>query len=88
MRGRAERLGITDAVTFATTDDLDIGGETDPREITRRLWPVEDLAQRYRSFIETYSFVPDSLAALRRERRRLPDTAFLPGALAMAVAFA
>jgi phenylacetic acid degradation operon negative regulatory protein len=87
VKGRAERLGIADAVTLATTDDLDIGGESDPREITRRLWPVEDLAARYRAFITQYSFVPDSLAGLRRERRRLPDTAFLPGALAMTVGY-
>jgi phenylacetic acid degradation operon negative regulatory protein len=87
VKARAERLGITDAVTLSTTDDLDVGGETDPREITRRLWPVEDLAARYRAFIAQYSFVPDSLAGLRRERRRLPDTAFLPGALAMTVGY-
>jgi phenylacetic acid degradation operon negative regulatory protein len=87
VKARAERLGITDAVTLSTTDDLDVGGETDPREITRRLWPVEDLAERYRAFIEQYSFVPNSLTELRRERRRLPDTDFLPGALAMTVAY-
>jgi phenylacetic acid degradation operon negative regulatory protein len=87
VRGRAERLGISDAVTMSTTDDLDVGGETDPREITRRLWPVQELAARYRAFIEQYSFVPNSLTALRKERRRLPDTAFLPGALAMTVAY-
>ena len=86
-KARAERLGIADAVTLSTTDDLDIGGETDPRELTRRLWPVEDLAARYRDFIARHAVVPDSLAAMRRERRRLPDTAFLPGALAMTVAY-
>jgi len=86
-KARAERLGIADAVTMSTTDDLDVGGETDPREITKRLWPVEDLRARYVAFIDRYSFVPDSLAALRRERKRLPDTAFLPGALAMTVAY-
>ena len=87
VRGRAERLGITDVVTLSTTDDLDVGGETDPREIAKRLWPVDGLAERYRHFIERYSFVPDSLGDLRRERKRLPDTAFLPGALAMTVAY-
>jgi phenylacetic acid degradation operon negative regulatory protein len=86
-KARAERLDITDAVTLSTTDDLDVGGESDPREITRRLWPVEELAARYRAFIEKYSFVPNRLTALRRERKRLPDTAFLPGALAMTVAY-
>jgi phenylacetic acid degradation operon negative regulatory protein len=87
VRGRAERLGITDVVTLSTTDDLDVGGETDPREIARKLWPVEELATRYHRFIEQYSSVPDSLSGLRRERKRLPDTAFLPGALAMTVAY-
>jgi phenylacetic acid degradation operon negative regulatory protein len=86
-RARAERLGIADAVTTSTTDDLDVGGESDPREITKKLWPVDTLAARYRSFIEQYSFVPASLSAMRKERRRLPDTAFLPGALAMTVAY-
>jgi phenylacetic acid degradation operon negative regulatory protein len=86
-RARAERLGIADVVTLSTTDDLAVGGETDPREITRKLWPVEDLAARYRAFIERHSFVPGSLTALRKERKRLPDTAFLPGALAMTVAY-
>src|SRR5437016_5911404 len=87
VKARAERLGIADAVTLSTTDDLDVGGETDPREITRKLWPVEGLAARYRAFIDQYAFVPESLKAMRRERRRLPDTAFLPGALAMTVAY-
>jgi len=86
-KARAERLGIVGAVTMSTTDDLDVGGETDPREITRKLWPIETLAGRYRDFIDRFSFVPASLAAIRKERRRLPDTAFLPGALAMTVAY-
>ena len=76
-----------DAVSLFTTEDLDVGGETDPREITRRLWPVVDLAARYRGFIDQYSWVPDSLTDLRRQHQRLPDTAFLPGALAMTVAY-
>ena len=46
-----------------------------------------ELATRYRTFVETWSFVLDSLADLRARKERLPDTAFLPGALAMAVAF-
>src|SRR4051794_24318886 len=55
-KARAERLGITDAVTLSTTDDLDVGGESDPREITRKLWPIEELAARYRAFIDRFSF--------------------------------
>src|SRR5438270_2229120 len=87
VMARAERLGIADAVTTATTDDLEIGGESDPRELAPRLWPGEDLAARYRRFIERYSSVPDALAEMRTRHQRLPDTAFLPGALAMAVGY-
>lgn len=83
----AERLGVADLVTTASTDDLDIGGRHDPRELARRLWPVDDLAARYRSFVERFEEVPDTLRAMRTRKERLPDTAFLPGALAMAVAF-
>src|SRR5438309_9048899 len=57
VKGRAERLGIADAVTMSTTDDLDVGGENDPREITRRLRPVEDLAARYLAFVPHDLFV-------------------------------
>lgn len=87
VRAAADRLGVDDVVTVASTDDLDIGGERDPRALARLLWPVDDLAARYREFVETFSFVLDSLAELRSRKARLPDAAFLPGALAMAVAF-
>src|SRR5438270_7303684 len=58
-QGRAERLGIGEAVSLFSADDLDVGGETDPREIARRLWPVDDLATRYRHFIDQYASVPE-----------------------------
>jgi len=83
----AERLRVADLVTTASTDDLEVGGARDPRELARRLWAVDRLAARYRALVETWSFVLDSLADLRARKERLPDTAFLPGALAMAVAF-
>lgn len=83
----AERLGLADLVTVASTDDLDIGGERDPRELARRLWPLEDIALGYHNFAERFSSVPDALTQMRRRHQRLPDTTFLPGALAMAVAF-
>src|SRR2546421_5422936 len=50
----AEHLSLADAVTIATTDDLELGGERDPRVLTARLWPVDDLAARYAAFFDQY----------------------------------
>jgi phenylacetic acid degradation operon negative regulatory protein len=83
----AERLGIAERVTLAGTEDLEIGGIGEPRELARRLWPVDDLADRYRAFVATYETLPDVLDDMRRRHERLPDASFLPGALAMGVAF-
>jgi phenylacetic acid degradation operon negative regulatory protein len=87
VRDEAERLGVDELVTLASTDELDIGGRRDPRELARRLWPVDDLADRYRDFVTRFEHVPDTLREMRSRKERLPDSAFLPGALAMAVAF-
>jgi len=83
----AERLGISDGLTLATTERLIVRGESRPRELARRLWPVDDLADRYQRFVDRYAEVPDFLAEMRARRERLIETDFLPGALAMAVAF-
>ncbi|MEJ7585884.1 MAG: PaaX family transcriptional regulator C-terminal domain-containing protein [Acidimicrobiales bacterium] len=85
--GEASRLGVAGHVTVAATVDLDVGGVDDPRELTRLLWPIEELADRYRRFVEHYRDVPLALTEMRTRRERLPDAAFLPGALAMGVAF-
>jgi phenylacetic acid degradation operon negative regulatory protein len=86
-RAEADRLGVRELVTFASTDEFDVGGERDPRELARRLWPVDDLAVRYSTFASTWALVPEMLTDMRARKERLPDSAFLPGALAMAVAF-
>jgi phenylacetic acid degradation operon negative regulatory protein len=83
----AERLGITDGLTMATTADLVVRGERDSRRLAKLLWPIEDLAARYRHFVERYAEVPDFLVEMRTRHERLTDTDFLPGALGMAVAF-
>lgn len=87
VKDEAERLDVSEAVTVAMTDDLEVGGRRDPRELARHLWPIDDLAERYESFVERYQSVPETLEAMRSRKERLPDAAFLPGALAMAVAF-
>src|SRR5580765_4700930 len=59
VAGEAERLGVEDVVTQASTDDLSIGCVTDPRHVVKRLWPIEDIAHRYEHFVQTYRGVPE-----------------------------
>jgi phenylacetic acid degradation operon negative regulatory protein len=86
-QAEAERLGITDAVTYATTDDLDVAGEHDPRRLAAALWPIDDLAKAYEHFNERHEHIPDLLRTMRERHQQLPDSAFLPAALAMTVAY-
>jgi phenylacetic acid degradation operon negative regulatory protein len=83
----AKRLQLDDAVSFVTTDDLVVAGERDPRRLVQRLWPVDELGARYTAFVERWKGVPETLAEVKRRRERVPDTAFLPHALEMAVEF-
>jgi phenylacetic acid degradation operon negative regulatory protein len=87
VREEFERLDITEHVTLATTDDLEIGGDHDPRHIAAALWPLDDIAARYRDFIETYRDVPENLEAMNRRGERLREVDFLPGALHIAIRF-
>lgn len=86
VRAAADRLGVD--VTLASTDDLEIAGQRDPRQLAGRLWDLDGLAARYQAFVDEYRPVLDLLDEMKARKERLPDAAFLPGALAMAVAFA
>lgn len=83
----ADDLDVAAHVTQAATDRLAVGGETDPRVLARRLWRLDDLAARYDAFVDRWSCVLDGLGGMQRHHEPLPDTAFLPGALAMALAY-
>jgi phenylacetic acid degradation operon negative regulatory protein len=83
----ASELGVAEHVTQAATDRLIVGGESEPRALARRLWRLDDLASRYEAFVARWSNVLDGLATMQRQHEALPDTAFLPGALAMAIAY-
>ena len=87
VAAEAERLGIAESVTCATTDDLDVGGEHDPRRLASTLWPVDDLAAAYDRFNARHEHIPDLLVDMRSRKQLLPDSAFLPAALAMTVAY-
>jgi phenylacetic acid degradation operon negative regulatory protein len=83
----AKEVGVEGFVTKATSDDLCSGGVREPRELARRLWRLDEVSARYAAFVALYAPVIPALSAMRARREALPDEAFLPGALAMAVAF-
>jgi phenylacetic acid degradation operon negative regulatory protein len=87
VRELAAELDLVGNVCTMTTDDLVVGGQRDPKALAAQLWPLGDIAARYRSFIATYRDVPRALESMRRRRQRLGEADFLPGALHMAIRF-
>ena len=87
VSAEAQRLGIADYVTTSTTDDLSVGGETNPKSLAERLWALDDVGERYRQFVDTYRDVPAELEAMRKRGERLAERDFLPGALHIAIVF-
>ncbi len=83
----AGELGVADHVTLAVTDDLVVGGEAEPTALAAQLWPLDELAARYHAFLDRWSGVLDRLRSMQRHHEQLPDSAFLPGALAMGLAY-
>ncbi len=83
----ASRLGVTEHITLASSNDLEIGGERDPRLIAAGLWPIDDVAARYQRFVELYERVPENLEQMRRNHQRLAEADFLPGALVIGIKF-
>ncbi|MCB0971477.1 MAG: hypothetical protein KDA97_08180, partial [Acidimicrobiales bacterium] len=51
------------------------------------LWPVDELAAAYERFVRDHRHVVPILEGLRERHDRIADRDFLPGALAMVVAF-
>jgi len=87
VNAEVERLGVSEHVTMAVTDELVVGGESDPRTLASRLWDLEGVAKRYREFLIAYQDVPEALEAMRARHERLTDAEFLAGALATFVDF-
>lgn len=87
VNGETERLGVSEHVTLAATDDLAVGGVSEPTALAAHLWPIERLADRYRAFVDRWGHVPADLDSMRHRHQTLPDSAFLPGALAMGLAY-
>lgn len=87
VRAAASTDDLGTQVTTATTDDLDIGGERDPKALAARLWDLDAVAERYERFGRDYADVPAALAEMRKRRERLTDAEFMAGALAAVVDF-
>lgn len=83
----AGQLHVEGRLTMASTDDLDIGGVRDARELAALLWPVGELAAAYRRFVTDHGQVVPVLEQLRKSKDRITDSDFMPGALRMVVAF-
>ena len=81
----AAQLGVADNLTLASTDELEVGGETDPRRLAASLWPIEEVATAYERFVTTYRHLPAELESLRLDRGRVSDTELFPRMLAMGV---
>lgn len=87
VEGAAKELAVEGAVTLARSTDLRVGGVSEPRELARRLWSLDPLGARYAEFVACYRPAQAALEDLWARGAPLSDAAFLPGALAMAVAF-
>ncbi|MGV3758838.1 MAG: PaaX family transcriptional regulator C-terminal domain-containing protein [Actinomycetota bacterium] len=74
------------ACSGATTEDLDVGGERDPRKLAGQLWPIDEVAVAYERFVDQFRHLPTELEALRQDRGRVSDTELFPRMLAMGVA--
>jgi phenylacetic acid degradation operon negative regulatory protein len=85
VRELAAQLGVADNLTQASTDELDVGGETDPRRLAAMLWPIDEVATAYERFVETFRHLPAELESLRQNRGRVSDTELFPRMLAMGV---
>lgn len=87
VRREARRLDVESHLTLSSTDDLEVGGIRNGRELARRLWPLTEVAARYEAFTEEHGHVPASLQALKESHGHLADAEFLPSALTMGVAY-
>jgi len=83
----ATQLDISETVTSASTSDLRIGSVSDPAELARRLWPLDQLAAGYTAFAASAKGVEIMLRRAAKENLKLNEHLFLAGALTMAVQY-
>lgn len=87
VRREAERLDMIEHLMLATTAELEVNGNRDPRELASMLWPLDVVARGYEKFVDEHQHVPVRLEAMKQRHGRMADADFLPLALTMAVAY-
>lgn len=87
VRDEARQLEVLPHLTLADTQELEVGGERDPRRLAASLWNLDALAESYRDFIALYQGIPEALEDMRRRKERLTEADFLPGALYIGLRF-
>ncbi len=87
VQREAEVHHVSEYVTQAPTDELEVGGVADPTQLASRLWALDVLASRYRQFVDMYRETPAGLEKMRQRHERLTEADFLPGALLIGLEF-
>lgn len=83
----AAELGLKKYVFHAITSTLVVHGQSDPRRVAMLLWPVADLAVRYRRLVRGFRPIVARTRALAERGAHLPDERLMPGTLSMASSF-
>jgi len=79
----AADLEISQHLSVMTTTDLRLGEHTAPAAISARLWPLDDIAERYQRILK----LAEKRRAQLRGRRELSRTDYLTTALELAAEF-
>lgn len=80
-------LGIESHVFVTTTSTFVVRGIRQPRDIAAMLWPLGELAGRYRELMKRFRPVVSRTRQLVERGTQLPDERLMPGTLSMATAF-
>ena len=51
IEAEARHLDVAENVIYIRSSEIKVGGESDPARIARLLWPIDEIAGRYRDFI-------------------------------------
>lgn len=86
-RRAAKDLGIDGYVFVATTNLFVVRRAHRPREIAAMLWPLDDLARRYRELVKQFRPVVSRTRHLVDSGTTVTDERLMPGTLSMAAAF-